>query len=331
MMGPMAVYTHLSDQAIRRHMRSFRVGEVVKSKGIAAGTINTIYEITTTQGRFILRILEDRSPTEARYEEALLLHLKEKGLMVPKMLRAGRRGHIIPLAPRQQLSLFEYLPGRELAVFELKPVHCQQVGSFLASMHLATEDFKRRKKNRFAPRRVMRIADQCIKAAERNSSLSRRDVEEMVDELRRHEWSTELPTGVIHGDLFIDNVRFTHDELCGVLDFEMASSGPLVYDIAVAICDWAFLHDKILVENAIALVAGYEEHRPLNRRERAALHDFCMYAVARFALTRFFDFEVHQRPEANRRYKDYRHFLARMRALRSMGPENFVDLVCLTA
>ncbi|MEZ4273238.1 MAG: hypothetical protein R3C68_17920 [Myxococcota bacterium] len=75
MMKVMAVYTHLSDQAIRRHMRHFRVGEVVRAKGVAAGTINTIYDVTTTRGHFILRILEGRSTTDARYEEALLSHL----------------------------------------------------------------------------------------------------------------------------------------------------------------------------------------------------------------------------------------------------------------
>src|SRR4051794_13586802 len=108
----MAVYTRLSERALRQHLRPFRLGELLEAHGVSAGTINTIYEVNTTRGRYILRILENRTVTDARFEEALLLRLAERGLTVPQMMGAGKRGHVIPIAPRQQLSVFQYLPGR---------------------------------------------------------------------------------------------------------------------------------------------------------------------------------------------------------------------------
>src|SRR6478672_806690 len=107
----MAVYTHLSERDLRQHLRPFRLGELLEAKGISAGTINTIYEVNTTRGRFILRILENRTSTDARFEEALLARLAERDLMVPRMMGAGKRGCVLQIGPRQLLSVFQYLPG----------------------------------------------------------------------------------------------------------------------------------------------------------------------------------------------------------------------------
>ena len=87
------MYTHLEDRALRRHVRSFRLGELIKARGVSAGTINTIYELVTTRGHFIMRILEDRALSDALFEEALLAHLGERELPVPRMI-AGRRGSV---------------------------------------------------------------------------------------------------------------------------------------------------------------------------------------------------------------------------------------------
>src|SRR6185436_11792830 len=108
-----------------------------------SGTINTIYDVSTTRGRFILRILENRSPKDAEFEEALLVHLRERGLTVPRMVGAGKRGRVISIAPRQHLSVFQFLPGREIGVFEVRPEHCRQVGEFLGTMHMAARGLKR--------------------------------------------------------------------------------------------------------------------------------------------------------------------------------------------
>jgi homoserine kinase type II len=321
----MAVYTHLSERAIRQHLRPFQLGDLIEARGIESGTINTIYQVSTTRGRYILRILENRSPKDAEFEEALLLHLHGKGLTVPRMVGAGRRGRVIPIAPRQHLSVFQYLPGREVGVFEVRPDHCAQAGEFLATMHVAARGLKRRKKNRFEPERVAKILERCAYGVRDVAHL--RDLKLMALELVRHHFPDELPRGTIHGDLFIDNVRFSRGKLVGVLDFEMASTGPLAYDLAVAICDWAFLHDRFVPDRARALVQGYQRKRKLTPTERGQLFDLCRFAATRFAATRFYDFEVRRRPGARRLYKDYRHFVARLSSLKALGPQLFRDQV----
>lgn len=324
----MAVYTQLSEGALRRHVRLFRLGQLIGARGVSAGTINTIYDVKTTRGRYILRILEDRGRGDALFEEALLAHLWERGLPVPQMVEAGRRGRVVALNPRQQLSVFHYMPGREIAVFEVTGAHAQQVGQILAQMHLAGRSLRRRRRSRYDPARIRRILELCAEQA--SAAAVRRDARTLLTEMRQHHWSKELPRGIIHSDLFIDNVRFHEGTLCGVLDFEMACTGPFVYDLAITLCDWAFLHDAFQPELARALVRGYEKERHLERDEKAVLFRSCRNACARFAATRVYDFEVRTRPEAQRLYKDYRHFLARLRALKRLGSREFKRLLRLT-
>jgi homoserine kinase type II len=321
----MAVHTHLTDRALRQHLRPFQLGELIEARGVTAGSINTIYEINTTRGHYILRILEDRSASDASFEVALLRRLADKGLMVPRLVDAGKRGFVIPIAPRQQLSVFSYLPGREIGIFEVRPEHSWQVGEFLAGMHLATRGFRRRRQNRFEPQRVAILLERCVGAVA--SSAQVRDLKTLALELVRHHFAAELPRGIIHGDLFVDNARFVRGKLCGVLDFEMASFGPLAYDLAVAIADWAFLHDRFIPERARALASGYQSKRPLEPVERGYLYELTRYAAMRFAASRFYDFEARSRRSPQRLYRDYRHFVARLEALRALGPQMFRDAV----
>lgn len=321
----MAVYTHLSEQDIRNHLRQFNVGELVEARGVSGGTINTIYDVNTTSGRYILRILEDRTATDARFEEKLIVHLANRGLVVPRMIPAGGESYVVSITPRQQLSLFEYLPGREVAVFEVTDEHAYQIGQFLGAMHLAASGLRRRRRNRFSPERVRLLLQRCVKSMEDDDRMA--DLMFLSDELKRHGWPRHLKRGIIHGDLFVDNARFDHGRLCGVLDFEMASTGPLSYDVAVALADWCFSHDEFIPSRATQLVQGYLEQRELSKNERSALFDLCHYAICRFTITRFYDFEVRTRPDAQRTYKDYRHFLARLDSLSELTQEEFEEIV----
>jgi homoserine kinase type II len=319
----MAVYTHLDNRALRQHLRPFRLGDLLEARPVLAGTINTIYEVCTTRGRYILRILENRSSTDAKFEEALLLRLVERGLAVPRMVGAGRRGHVMQIAPRQQLSVFQYLPGRELGAFEVSPAHTAQVGRFLATMHGAAKGLGRRRQNRFDPNHVSRTLGRIRSFGGTVSQCQ--DMQTLGNELLLHDWDRGWPRGTVHGDMFIDNVRFCAGRLCGVLDFEMAATGPYLYDLAVALCDWGFALDRFEPLRAAALVQGYEQGRPLSQIEHSALYMLCRFAATRFAISRFYDFEVRQRPNAKRLYKDYRHFLSRLLSLQRLGEANFLN------
>lgn len=324
----MAVYTHLSRRQIERFGRWFELGKIDRVVGIPAGTINTIYALHTEQGRFVLRILEDRPLRDARYEEALLAHLDAAPrVAVPKMRQNRKHGGVISLAARQHVSVFHWMDGRSLSPDEVDARHAQQVGAFLAELHRATHGFRRRRRNRFSPPFIAKTLNRVAHFVERSDDC---DARKHVDRLRREfdafSWPTGVPEGTIHGDLFVDNALFSSDRLIGVLDFEMACSGPLIYDLAVALLEWGFPRGDLDRFCADALLRGYQENRPLSENEGRALPMMCRYIAIRYATTRFFDFEVRSRPEADRLHKDYRHYVSKLEALNSLDATRLLDL-----
>lgn len=323
----MAVYTHLSERQLARYARWFGLGALRSARGVPGGTINTIYALETDEGRFILRLLEDRSLTDARFEEALLAHLDRAGIAVPKMLASPRHGGVVSLGSRQHLSIFEWMKGRELAPFELRPDHCHQIGRYIARLHHAALSLRRRRRNRFSPEHIDRKLSACERFVAGGAPQEmRQHISTLRRELELFRWPSRVPAGIIHSDLFVDNAFFSRGRLSGVLDFEMACNGPFIYDLAVALLDWCFEHDRLKRPRARALLAGYQTLRPLTVPERAGLFAMCRFIATRYATTRFYDFEVTALPEEDRTYKDYRHYMARLGALRSIGSRGLREL-----
>ena len=321
----MAVYTELTDQELRKFVNHFALGELVRAHGIAAGTINTIYDLTTTQGHYILRILEGRTRAEAQFEERLIEHLIAKGLRVPRMMPGRRGGAILSIGPRQQVSILEFVEGRELAVFEVEASHARQIGAFLGELSKATKSFRGTKENRFSQDALRDMLDQCIAGIK--TGEQRADLEILSAELEMKISFDGLPVGMTHGDLFVDNARFKQGELEAVIDFEMASTMPFIYDLSVAIGDWAFrrmFFSRRTRARALRWLSGVACTEP---EELARLYGMMRFTSCRYAISRFFDFELNSQPDIQRLYKDYRHFMARLRALDAIGEPEFVAAV----
>ncbi|MEO1174585.1 MAG: phosphotransferase [Myxococcota bacterium] len=236
------------------------------------------------------------------------------------------------LSSRQHLSIFRWMPGRELANFELEPDHAEQVGDFLARLHSTTQSIRRRRRNRFAPEYVDRFLVGCERYVDGHPDRQMgRDIRILRSELNRFRWPAHLPGGIIHADLFVDNVFFRRGRLSGVLDFEMACTSPLIYDVAGALMDWAFEKDRFIRSRAQALLHGYQAHRRLLSAEKRQLYSMCRYIATRYATSRFYDFEVSAHPDAERAYKDYRHYMMRLRALKNLGATGLRELLEQTA
>ena len=329
----MAVYTVLDRPEIERFVRAFGLGPLRSARGVAGGTINTIYELRTGRGRFILRVLEDRPLRDADFEAAVLARLAARGLPVPRPCRAAGGALVISRGPRQHVSVFDFLPGGEIDPRRIGAVHTEQVGELLARMHVALRGLRRTRRNAFDAPAMQRLGRVCRRAfaadpsrftAEHRRTLDRIEPVIRAQARRRR---TELPTGIVHGDLFTDNVRFARDRLVGVLDFEMASTEELAYDVAVALCDWCFSRGRLRPQPARALIRGYERVRPLEPSERAALWDLAAFVTARYTMTRLHDFEVQAHAGVHRVVKDYRDFLARFDAVQALGPTGFARTV----
>lgn len=322
----MPVLPQLTEHALRRALKPFRLGELIAARGVNAQTVNRFYDLSTTRGRYILRILENRTCTDARFEESLLGHLMQRGLAVPKMIGAGRKGCVVPFDLGGQVSVFAYMPGREVAVFEVSVGHCVQVGRFLADLHRAGRGLSRRRRDRYDGPHLLRLLTRCGTHVQTDEHS--RDLATLRAALDAHPWPSGLPRGTIHGDLCIDHVRFERGTLCGVLDFACASRSIVLYDVALALVDWAFVRDAFCPERAYALVQGYTQRRALTPAERAALYALCCSAAVRYAVCRLLAFECTPLKAQHAPYRDYRHFMTRLAQLQALGKTRFGAQLC---
>ena len=294
----MAVYTHLGAEEMAALIARFDVGTLVSAKGIAEGVSNSNWLLETTgdQGngaRFILTMYEFRIDlADLPYFLSLLDHLAAKGCPVPRTIH-DREGALFltrpgPANEDKALALIEYLPG--VSVSTPSPAQARAVGAELARLHLAAADFPASRANGMGASEWQRLAAACGPAGLAQIDLALAEI--VASELPRlvAAWPADLPTGVIHADLFPDNVLMLDDRVTGLIDFYFACNDILAYDLAVTHIAWCFADDNSFrADVSAALMAGYESVRPLRDAERAALPLLAQGATMRFAMSRAFD------------------------------------------
>ncbi|HEY4394919.1 MAG TPA: homoserine kinase [Polyangia bacterium] len=305
----MAEWRKLAEADVRAILGDFGVAGYQAHHPIAVGTINTNVRVETDAGALFLRINEGKSLDDVGREAAIVAHLAARGVPTP-VPRAARSGQPFGLWRDQIVSLFPWVPGRTLERAELTAEHGAQAGAALARLHLAGADFADRRAGRYEPdeidRRLAHIAGlgrpdlmpaQAILTATLASLAGGR--------------AGELPTGVIHGDLFVDNVLYLDDRLAALLDFEQASWGRLGYDLAVTVLAFGFGRDDFRADVTRALLDGYTAVRPVTPTERATFGAELRFAACRFAVTRITDVHLKQGSGAAPG-KRYQRYLARL-------------------
>lgn len=293
----MAVYTHLGAEALARLIDEYAVGRLVSAKGIAEGVSNSNWLIETDwrgSTRFILTVYESRTEvSELPFFLGLLDHLAARGCPVPATIktREGAQTVTVP-APDgtvRAAALIEFLPG--VSVSEPGPALAHAVGAALARVHLAAADFPLRRADALGPSAWPGLAQACTAEglAQLDPALGPL-IDDALGEVARR-WPGALPAGIIHADLFPDNVLARGDAVTGLIDFYFAGNGLLAYDLAVTHAAWCFNADgaRFRPEVSAALLAGYDALRPLTPAERAALPQLARGACLRFLLTRAFD------------------------------------------
>ena len=295
----MAVYTHLGAEALAELIGHFDVGALVSAKGIAEGVSNSNWLIETdgtgSEGsRFILTVYEARTDArELPFFLGLLDHLAARGCPVPRTIhdRAGasHRTVIAPDGGTRAAALIEFLPG--VSVSEPTPVLAESVGAALAQVHLAAAEFAGTRFNDFGaeawgPLAVACGADGFSQIDAGLAGLVGRELESLSTI-----WPNGLPTGIIHADLFPDNVLIRNSRVTGLIDFYFACRDILAYDVAVTHAAWCFSMDgrRFLPDVSAALLRGYAGVRKLSAAEHAALPCLARGACLRFLLTRAFD------------------------------------------
>jgi|TARA_R110002072_G_scaffold37226_3_gene109161 homoserine kinase type II len=287
----MAVYTDVSDNDLRAFLANFDLGEVIGFKGIAEGVENTNFILQTDRQSYILTLYEKRvDPGDLPFFIGLMEHLAQRGIVCPTPV-PDRSGKILHQLNDRPAAVISFLPG--LWPRRIHPFHCRELGAQLARMHLAGQDFALTRANALSIDGWRELLDATVdRADEVQPGLARR----LGDELTALEaaWPTELPQGVIHADLFPDNVFFRDDRLTGLIDFYFACNEFYAYDIAICLNAWCFEPDGAFnVTKARRLLQAYREVRPLSEAELQALPLLARGAALRFLLTRLYDWLNH--------------------------------------
>lgn len=283
----MAVYTEIDDDALISFMGAYDAGDVLSYKGIAEGIENSNFLVTTTDSPFILTLYEKRVRVdELPFFLGLMDHLAARGIPCPVPIRT-RAGEALRELAGRPAALISFLPG--FSPKRPTPLHCRSVGETLAAMHLAADGFPLRRENGLGVDAWRPLVDRAGDGAEAVGKGLRERLFDVLDRLEA-DWPSGLPSGVVHADLFPDNVFFRHDHLSGVIDFYFACNDAFAYDLAVCINAWCFEPDfSFNVTKARRLVEGYQSVRPLAGAETAALPVLAAGSAMRFLATRLFD------------------------------------------
>jgi len=283
----LAVYTHISDAELEEYLRLYEIGEMHSLKGIAEGVENSNYLLSTDAGLHILTLYEKRvDPADLPFFLGLKSHLASRQINCPEPIPM-RSGEVLGKLSGKPCAIISYLDGN--SVRRPKAYHCEQVGKALAHMHLAGQDFPLSRAN------ALTISDwpTLFEMSEDRANEVQPELHETVRQelgFLLSNWPPELPMGVIHADLFPDNVFFLKGELSGIIDFYFACNDYLAYDLAVCLNAWCFEPDHSFnMTKGMALIRGYESVRALTGQEREALPVLCRGSALRFLLTRLYD------------------------------------------
>jgi len=311
----MAVYTEVTDEDLEAFIADFSVGELLSFKGIAEGVENTNYILHTTTGPFILTLYEKRvARGDLPFFLGLMQHLADNDIPCPLPVANGR-GELLGELAGRAAALVTFLEG--FWARRPRAEHCAQVGQALARLHLAGQDFNLKRDNALGPDGWQALYSRFDERADEIAPDLAQTISRELSELARL-WPGDLPEGVIHADLFPDNVFFIGDKLSGLIDFYFACNDFLAYDLAICINAWCFEKDAELnLTKSRALIRGYESVRPLERNEREAMPLLARGAALRFLLTRAYDW-LHTPAGAIVKPHDPLAYLRRLRFHRSI-------------
>jgi homoserine kinase type II len=306
----MAVYTDVSAEDLADFLADYDLGALLSYKGIAEGVENSNFLVHTTAGYFILTLYEKRvAPEDIPFFLALMEHLAARGLTCPQPVK-NQTGDMLGWIAGRPAALVTFLDG--MWIRRPTASHCAALGEALAQLHLAGADFPMRRRNALSADGWRPLYVASAAGADTVQPGLREAIEKELT-LLEGAWPGGLPEGVIHADLFPDNVFFLGEKLSGLIDFYFACTDTLAYDIAICLNAWCFEPDHSYnVTKGRALLQGYVAARPLSIEERVALPLLSRGACLRFLLTRLVDW-LNVPPGALVRPKDPLEYFRKLR------------------
>ena len=306
----MAVYTEVSDDDLAAFVASYDLGALLSYKGIAEGVENTNYLVHTEKGPFFLTLYEKRvAPDDLPFFLGLMEHLSNAGINCPTPVHDAE-GRVLRTLAGRPAALVTFLEG--VWIRRPQPRHCLAVGEALARLHLAGRGFRIKRPNALGLTGWRPLYQRFQSRADEIAPQLAATIEQELDDLETR-WPGGLEHGVIHADLFPDNVFFLGDKLSALIDFYFACNDALAYDVAVTLNAWCFEADHAFnITKGRALLKGYESVRQLAPTEREALPLLARGAALRFLLTRAYDW-LHTPKDALVRPHDPIEYLRRLK------------------
>lgn len=297
----MSVFTTVTPDEASAWLSQYAIGTLVELNGISSGIENTNYFLTTTHGRYVLTLFERLTQDELPYFLNLMDHLARHGVPCPQPV-ANIADSLLASLNGKPASIVSCLSGKSLEAPGI--AHCAQVGETLADIHLAGKTFPLRRTNPRGAAWWKATAQQVAPFLDTEAARLLND-EVRFQALHRLQ---DLPRGVIHADLFRDNVLFDGERLRGVIDFYFACHDIWLYDVAIAVNDWCVNGDGALDEaHMLALLGAYHAVRPFTPIERGAWPVMLRAAALRFWVSRLHDLHFPRQGELTHA-KDPAHF-----------------------
>jgi homoserine kinase type II len=283
----MAVYTEIADEEVQAFAEEYDIGRVVACKGITEGVENSNFLLVTEEGPFILTLYERRvKQDDLPFFLRLMGHLASRDIPCPTPIR-GRDGRALRRVAGRCAAVFTFLRG----MWPRRPTvaHCQELGRALARMHKAGAEFSMRRANDLSVGAWRSLYEATARHADDVAPDLEMELAGELEDLERR-WPRVLPAGVIHADLFPDNVFFEGEKLTGLIDFYFACTDFLAYDLAICMNAWCFEADgSFNITKARRFMGAYHTVRPLSPDELDALPVLARGAAMRFLLTRLYD------------------------------------------
>lgn len=283
----MAVYTDVSAEELTAFLAGYDIGELLSYKGIAEGVENSNFLVHTTRGHYILTLYEKRvAADDLPFFLGLMEHLAARGLNCPQPVK-NRAGSAAGVLAGRPAAVVTFLEG--MWIRRPNAGHCAALGSALARLHLAGADFPMQRKNALSVEGWRPLFESVRREADGLRPGLADAIETELADLEAN-WPRDLPRGVIHADLFPDNVFFLGEQISGLIDFYFACTDMLAYDVAICLNAWCFEPDHSYnLTKGRALLQSYSSVRPLSEKERAALPRLARGSALRFLLTRLVD------------------------------------------
>ena len=286
----MAVYTKIDTKDISYINKKFNIEKILRFKGIKQGIENTNYLIRSKNNKFILTLFEKRvSKKEIPFFMKLMDKLNDSEINCPKPQKKKDGGYLINIK-NKTACIVSFLKGKDKKSLNYK--NCHDVGKMIAKMHLSTKKINLYRKNSMGIKYLNPLLNS-IKFKSKKFTNLEKFLKNNFKDLKMR-WPKNLPNGVIHGDLFIDNIFFKSNKLSGIIDFYFAANDYFMYEIAIcinALCfdkkKSKFLINKDKIKN---LIKGYEKIRKISIKEKKSLNILCRGAAMRYFLTRLYDY-----------------------------------------